>query len=116
MKPEAGYLAKGQAAATAACKMRHLPEIKAEVERLQSLAKSDAVMSAIELKEILTKMIKVAAANEDMTGLSQVTDRLAKMSGFYEPTKIESSTTVEVVIGGEDGEYSSRNTSSSRCC
>lgn len=100
----AGYKSRGVAAGNQGTQLMKNPDIRAEISRLQALATNDSIMTAIEAKQALTRLIKVAESEQDFTGFSTLVDRLSKMSGFYSPQLVETSSRVSIVIGGEDSE------------
>jgi phage terminase small subunit len=98
----AGYKSRGKAAQTQRTRLMGNDGVKAEVERLQAESTNSSIMTAIELKESLTRLLKVAEADQDFGGFSSLADRLCKVSGYFEPQQIESIGTVTITIGGDN--------------
>jgi phage terminase small subunit len=98
----AGYRSRGIAAGNQGTKLMKNKAVRAGISRLQALATNDSIMTAIEAKQALTRLIKVAESEQDFTGFSTLVDRLSKMNGFYSPKLVDTSSRVSIVIGGED--------------
>jgi len=86
----AGYTAKThKSASNQVSRMRENEEFCEYLEELRERATNNAVKSAQEVKEQLSGLMDLAAANEDFSGYTQLANRLAKMSGHDEPEKKE---------------------------
>ncbi len=95
----AGYTAKThKSASNQVTRMRENEGFRAYLSSLMEESTTNAVKSAQDVKEQLSGLMDLAAANEDFSGYTQMANRLAKMSGHDEPErqKIE----FEVNIGG----------------
>lgn len=98
---KAGYASKGDVADVCASQLLRRPKVAAFLEELRAESRSNAVMTATEVKEGLSRLMKRAEGEGDHTGFTALANRLAKMEGFDEPDKLQ--VTYDVDIDFENG-------------
>lgn len=86
---KAGYISTGKTARTSADRLMKNAGVLQVIEEIQQKAKSNAILTATEIKEGLSRMMGKAEAAGDFTGFSSLSDRLCKMEGYYTPEQVE---------------------------
>jgi phage terminase small subunit len=84
-----GYKSCGASARNQATRMMTNDDISAEIARLRKISRNSNILSAAEIKEGLSRMMKSAEVDKNFAGYSSLADKLCKMEGYYEPEKLE---------------------------
>lgn len=95
---KAGYRATGNSADAAASRLLRKDKVILLIESMRIESKSEAVKTAQEVKEGISRLLDSAESQEDYTGFVSLATRLAKMDGHDEPERMKME--FEVNIGG----------------
>jgi phage terminase small subunit len=97
---DAGYDAQGQSAYVSASRLMNNVKIKERIKKMMDKTESSTIKTVKERKEMLSRIMDNAEANDKLMDAIRASAELSKMDGAYE--HVEQLGTIKINIGGDD--------------